>query len=902
MPLITEWVRGQVFVGRIDGADPDQEPDLIPAQGTVTFSASPEYLPVLTGGPNPYIELPEDRVAVFGPEGYVSTPEEPDSKVAAYPGVRLEVSDDPDSSVQGWTWTATYHITNSKRALDPHTFVLLAGHPVDLATVVQVPASDGLGTEQAEALAAAAQASAASSAADAEDARASAALAAAAAQVTDANTAALIRDPITDTAQAVAEATAGKLDTEAAIETFQSQAALDAATAAKVSTESTATNAAVKTIADESSGSKIPNSEKGQPSGVATLDGTGDVPADQLGAVAGLIDAASKVDQLDFNSAIAALFAGYVIAAEPSGGDDTAALNALLASGEGKTVLLKAGRTYKISDALTIPSGVTLDGNGAIIDATATPAGTTIGGATAFRADGTIGNSILISNPIAQWARVITGIATTAGLAAGDLIRVRNFEPSSPGIVTSTKDKGELFVIHTVDSATQITLTTGANTAMGNDGSLVLAKLSPVKDVTLKNLSLIMGGVGSRHNAARIKYARNITFSNVKIDGAEDSGITFSDTWNAKVSGCSIKNCTSDPVVTMGYAVSLEEASKYALITGNEFENCRSFVNGGGTFPASHVDITWNHGYKATAVGFGAHEPCFYWRIAHNTVAGADVGIQFRGQHGTIENNTIIDSPNSGIRIYADEGVTSQNHISIKANTIDKCGSGINVDGAIVTGTSVESVKRNVKITDNEIFNATFDGILVRNFDGATVTGNLVDGALNNGINVTGLSAANPSKNLRLGPNTVKNVSLVGVKLKWINDIDFTVGLIDTAGQQGVLMETCISTNTIGGTIRRSTLNGFRIVGGSGHVLNGGTIKDLGATTDAIVAVTANDVSIIGGIATGTRYGVNVSGCDRVIVANVNASGSFQATKILLDASAVTYKLSGNIGLSSPAS
>ena len=288
--ITTEWVNWQVTVGRTDGADADTEPDDIPAQGTVKFVASVPYLTVPGGAPNPVTFLPEDRVAVFDGAGYLSTPLDGEPTVAAYPGMRLEISDDPDVSTQDWTWTAYPTITNSSKKIAPFSFVLVDGAPLDLANVVKVPASPGLGTEQAEALTAAAQYSAAQSAQDAADAAQSAADAAGAAAVTDANISALIANPATDTAQAtqalVDDAAASKLEADDAAATYQQISTLDAALAVRVSTDGTSTQAAVQSIADtaaaDAASGKLDASQKGAASGVATLDSGTKVPLAQV--------------------------------------------------------------------------------------------------------------------------------------------------------------------------------------------------------------------------------------------------------------------------------------------------------------------------------------------------------------------------------------------------------------------------------------------------------------------------------------------------------------------------------------------------------------------------------------------------------------------------------------------
>jgi hypothetical protein len=169
----TGRVVGQFIVGVIDGDDPDEEPEVVPASGTITFSASVPYLPNLGSVPNPKTILTKNIVGVLDSQGYLSTPK-PGTRDAAYPGVRLVANDDPDLSVESWTWSVIYKfdsVDGTTPNIPPHSFVMLSDETVDLTTVIKVPSSTGLGTLQAEALVAAS----AADAAEASDAAQSAA-------------------------------------------------------------------------------------------------------------------------------------------------------------------------------------------------------------------------------------------------------------------------------------------------------------------------------------------------------------------------------------------------------------------------------------------------------------------------------------------------------------------------------------------------------------------------------------------------------------------------------------------------------------------------------------------------------------------------------------------------------
>lgn len=160
----TGRVEGRFIVGVVDGPDGDLDPDGIPAQGTVTFTASVPYLPNPFAAPSPVTILKAPIIGVLDAEGYLCTPDPADPSKPGYRGLRLIATDDPDLSVTGWTWTVTYNfqrVSGTALSIASHSMALPSGSTVDLTTVVKVPSSNGIGIEQAEALAAqAAQAAA----------------------------------------------------------------------------------------------------------------------------------------------------------------------------------------------------------------------------------------------------------------------------------------------------------------------------------------------------------------------------------------------------------------------------------------------------------------------------------------------------------------------------------------------------------------------------------------------------------------------------------------------------------------------------------------------------------------------------------------------------------------------
>jgi hypothetical protein len=82
----------------------------------------------------------------------------------------LVATDDPDLSVTSWTWNVSYKfdtVNGVSPNIPSHSIVVLAGSTIDLTTVIKVPSSTGVGTEQAVALVSSAQSAAVAAAQEA---------------------------------------------------------------------------------------------------------------------------------------------------------------------------------------------------------------------------------------------------------------------------------------------------------------------------------------------------------------------------------------------------------------------------------------------------------------------------------------------------------------------------------------------------------------------------------------------------------------------------------------------------------------------------------------------------------------------------------------------------------------
>lgn len=159
--LSTGRVHGRFIIAVIDGPDPGDEPDVIPAKGRIVFKASIEYTTVGEGADAVTMIL-APVAGVLDDEGYLCTPH-PETGEPMYRGVVLTATDDPDMSVTGWTWSADYRFEPSGTVtykIPAHSFELPSMADRDLSTLVKVPSSPGYGLPQAEGAALRAEAAA----------------------------------------------------------------------------------------------------------------------------------------------------------------------------------------------------------------------------------------------------------------------------------------------------------------------------------------------------------------------------------------------------------------------------------------------------------------------------------------------------------------------------------------------------------------------------------------------------------------------------------------------------------------------------------------------------------------------------------------------------------------------
>ena len=303
--------------------------------------------------------------------------------------------------------------------------------------------------------------------------------------------------------------------------------------------------------------------------------------------------------------------------------------------------------------------------------------------------------------------------------------------------------------------------------------------------------------------------------------------------------------------------------------------------------------------------------------VAHANQNGINV---VNSQLGTkINKNTINDSANNGIRVFASSDVTIGGANDTFANTINGTDAGWMHNGITVNGGSDNKVKYNTvnnaggfgigidgstdaDVIGNKINNASFNGIQLYHANGATVDANVIIGAQ------TGI-AAETSENLKIRGNFIgtsgNRVTNHGIELYYGaphaiitgNTIFATnngINVLNAGGQfnDDVTIGSLIAPNIIDGGV-----NGVYIDGGNHQTVTGNNIKNTSADgiyvqnltgtnlifgnelagigQDGIQAVNANNLTVSTNHITGTNTKAGAGANGILVTGNNNGTIEF---------------------------
>ena len=302
-----------------------------------------------------------------------------------------------------------------------------------------------------------------------------------------------------------------------------------------------------------------------------------------------------------------------------------------------------------------------------------------------------------------------------------------------------------------------------------NDQNLTAEIYIPVYNVGIRNLKIVMGGIGSVHSGININYGFNATIDQVTIDGAEHIGIQMTQTYLFSIMNSFLLNSTS-PLFdnfNSGYGIAVISSSCYGRIENNYFENCRHGVTGGNHAP-HHISVFSNvctncrDGYA-----LGCHEPCMYWTFSRNTVQGSASGLNGRGRYITISDNFVKNITGVGISAGGTSGtnlplakeyiITNNRITNTSGRAIELRGHFGRIEGAIIEkNTCIKTL-----------------GIVVRNGENLIVTNNLIDQSENLEETVYGFHFIS-SSGVTVSANHVVGARTHGVFLAQCEDVNLS--------------------------------------------------------------------------------------------------------------------------------
>jgi hypothetical protein len=327
---------------------------------------------------------------------------------------------------------------------------------------------------------------------------------------------------------------------------------------------------------------------------------------------------------------------------------DTFSFISVMQNGKGK-IVFPQGKVFKFTQPLGTQtlSNITIDLNGSTLDFSAVPASNTD---SALLFSGSIGSGTLLTANAAEGAKVIQ--CATTGLIPGDMVKVYSNKVWD-STRTSTRI-GEICFIQSIDSATQLTLTTPLQDTYNVADSANIAKITPVENIVVKDGTLIGAAGNNEMRGLRITRGINCLIENVRTKGFDVNQIQLTDCVRCNVDTQFANEANHE---SMGYGVSFADASQDCIVAGSHYTDVRhSFTTN------NNVSTSWG----------------IVRRISFNnciisdsspalTGAGGDAIDTHAGSEDIFFNNLIVLSA-SGVGVNIEANRASINGLSVKGS------------------------------------------------------------------------------------------------------------------------------------------------------------------------------------------------------------------------------------------
>lgn len=407
--------------------------------------------------------------------------------------------------------------------------------------------------------------------------------------------------------------------------------------------------------------------------------------------------------------------------------DDTSAVQKAIDSLKDGGVLWFPHGTYRTTKTLTVNvNGVTLSGpNGTVIKPTLPSLGVGLKAAGSRQSKVTT-----VTAPAIKGQLTIT---TASPLTAGAIIVIRS-EVESFNDDRAAYTKGEIAIVQSVSGLTATLQTALRDSYTPAKGTVSIDVLRMIKDFSIKDLTVEMGGTGLAQTGVSAQYVRGLRYEGLRVFNSARQGITADVCLDVAVSGTHTEGADEPG---MAYGVLLGGCQNIT-INGNTGRRNRHSIEVSSNAPqpmSRDITITGNAVSNDLSAGISTHGGTENVTVTGNTVAMCGGGIVTRGAHTTVSDNTIITAPSNSPESYksplffGDDGTDPRlgygragDHLIVSNNRV------VYLPGAVMDAVPA------VKITA-PLINAVFEGNV---FSGFTAHGIFAQGNYNDGVQVAG--------------------------------------------------------------------------------------------------------------------------------------------------------------------
>lgn len=401
--------------------------------------------------------------------------------------------------------------------------------------------------------------------------------------------------------------------------------------------------------------------------------------------------------------------------------NDAVAVQAALNAAAGK-VIDGQNLTYKINSTITLTASNSVIKN-ATFDFTDLPDG--VGVDRCLHIYGSLETPQTLTANTNANAVTIT-VASTSGFAEDDLVFLKS---NAVWDSNSSVTYGQYGRIKSISSATQFLLYEGVLLTFRTTDSATVAKVTPVKNVTIDNVSFI-GADAKLQNALYVQYGENVSVINCQFRKFDYAAVAFYRCYQSTIDKCRQLNSSG---VGLAYAYAIIGGCYSCSVLNSWGEDNRHTVTIGGSDGISmFTKVIGCHANNSKDAGIDSHSASLHTLFMgnHITCTGARFltsnhdGIISQGANTSIIGNTVIHSMDNSI-IYQplfQDGTYSG--ATIADNTVVMDASG---DGSVSAGIYV--------LMPATVGPVDLNGIVIKN--------NRISGADSNSVGAYGIYVQN---------------------------------------------------------------------------------------------------------------------------------------------------------------